>query len=112
MALYDPQHHRSQAFVYGQDPDVICRCFAAKSIWMLGYPDQALQRIHEALTLAQELTHPFSLAIALTFVAVVHQFRREVQAVQERRRGTDSIIDRAGFSALVGLWKRSCEAGR
>ena len=32
---------------------------------MLGYPDQALQRSHEALTLAQELSHPFSLAYAL-----------------------------------------------
>ena len=32
----------------------------------LGYPDQALKRSHEALTLAQELSHPFSLAIALT----------------------------------------------
>ena len=32
---------------------------------MLGYPDQALQKSYEPLTLAQELTHPFSLAIAL-----------------------------------------------
>jgi predicted ATPase len=34
--------------------------------------------------LAQELIHPFSLAFALTLAAVVHQFRREGQAVQER----------------------------
>ena len=97
MALYDPQHHRSQAFVYGQDPDIICRCFAAKSIWMLGYPDQALQRIHEALTLAQELTHPFSLAIALTFVAVVHQYRREVQSAQERAEALIALSTEQGF---------------
>jgi predicted ATPase len=25
MALYDPQQHRSHAFVYGQDPAVMCR---------------------------------------------------------------------------------------
>jgi hypothetical protein len=27
--------------------------------WFLGYPDQALQRIDKALTLAKELTHPW-----------------------------------------------------
>ena len=47
MALYDPQQHRSHAFVYGQDPGVACRSFAAMPIWVLGYPDQALQSIHE-----------------------------------------------------------------
>ena len=30
----------------------------------LGYPDQALQRSDEALSLAQELSHPFTLAWA------------------------------------------------
>ena len=56
---------------------------------MLGYPDQALQSTNEALTLAQELTHPFSLAFALVHAAMLHQFRREAQAVQER---TESLI--------------------
>ena len=51
---------------------------------MLGYPDQALQSIQETLTLAQELTHPFSLAFALTWAATIHQFRRELEVVQER----------------------------
>ena len=31
--------------------------------------DTALQRSHEALTLAQEVAHPFSLAYALAFAA-------------------------------------------
>ena len=91
MALYDPQQHRSHAFLYGQDPGVMCRCIAAKSIWMLGYPDQALQSIHEALTLAQECTHPFSLAYALGQAAYLHQFRREVQAVQERAEAVIAV---------------------
>jgi predicted ATPase len=97
MALYDPQQHRSHAFVYGQDPGVACRCFAAMSIWMLGYPDQARQSIHEALTLAQELTHPLSLAFALTMAAVVHQFRREAQAVQERAEALKTLSTEQGF---------------
>ena len=97
MALYDPQRHCSHAFLYGQDPGIICRSFAAWAILVLGYPDQALQSIHEALTLAQELTHPFSLALALTVAAVVHQFRREAQAVQERTEALIALSTEQGF---------------
>jgi len=84
IALYDPQQHSSHAFVYGQDPGVLCRSFAARPIWVLGYPDQALQSIREGLTLAQELNHAFSFVYALAMVVVIHQFRGEVQAVYER----------------------------
>ena len=64
---------------------------------MLGYPDQALRNIHEALTLAQELDHPFSLAYALIMAAVVHQFRREAQALQERAEAAIAVSTEHGF---------------
>jgi len=97
MALYDPQQHRSHAFVYGQDPGVMCRSFAAWPIWGLGYPDQALESIHEALNLPQELAHPFTLALALNIVALVHQFRREAKAVQERAETLMTLSTEQGF---------------
>ena len=61
MALYNPQQHHALAFHYGQDPGVTALSYAAYSLWPLGYPDQALQRSHEALTLARALSHPLSL---------------------------------------------------
>jgi predicted ATPase len=76
IALYDPQQHRSYGAVF--DPKVGCLSFAAWALWFLGYPDQALQRSHAALILAQELSHPYSLGYALNFAAQLHQFRREV----------------------------------
>ena len=66
-------------------------------MWLLGYPDQALESIREALTLAQELTHPFSLALALVHAALVHQFRREVQAVKERAEELIALSSEQGF---------------
>jgi predicted ATPase len=57
-ALYDPQHHRSHALLYGQHPGVACLGFTAGDLWFLGYPDQALKKSREALTLARELAHP------------------------------------------------------
>jgi predicted ATPase len=101
VALYDPQQHRSHAFVYGQDPGVFCRSFGAMPLWVLGYPDQALQHIQEALTLAQELTHPFSLAVALNHAATVHQFRREVQAARERAEALVTLCSEQGFPYWV-----------
>jgi predicted ATPase len=84
MALYDPQQHRAHAFLYGgHDPGLCCQSYTALTLWALGYPDQALQSSDKALTLARELAYPASLAGALNSAAVLHQFRRERQAVQE-----------------------------
>jgi predicted ATPase len=84
-ALYDPQQHHAHVLLYGgHDPGVCCLFHGACVLWLLGYPEQALQSMHEALTLGQELAHPHSLAIALYFAAHLHQLRREGQAAQER----------------------------
>ncbi|HSR34743.1 MAG TPA: hypothetical protein VLY63_29585, partial [Anaerolineae bacterium] len=97
VALYDPQEHRSHVFVYGVDPGVVCRSYAAMSMWMLGYPDQARQSSHKALTLAQEIDHPFSLAWTLAHATIVHQFRREAQAVQERAEALMTLSSEQAF---------------
>jgi len=76
---------------------VHCLSFVAWALWYLGYPDQALRRIHEALTLAQELSHPFSLALALAFAAWLHQLRREGQAAQERAAAAIALSTDQGF---------------
>jgi TOMM system kinase/cyclase fusion protein len=97
MALYNLQQHRSHAFLYGYDSGVHCLSFGAWALWYLGYPDQALRRIHAALTLAQELSHPFSLAFALAFAAWLHQLRREGQAVQEPAAAVIALSTDQGF---------------
>ena len=101
MALYDFQQHRSHTLLYGQDPGVVCRSFAAWALWVLGYPDQARQRIYEALTLAQELTHPFSLVYALTCAAIVHGFRREGPAIQKQAEEGMAVSREQGFPFWV-----------
>src|SRR5262249_43873979 len=58
VALYDPQQHHNHAFIYGLDPEMFCRSRIAWALWLLGYPDRALQKIDEALASAQQATHP------------------------------------------------------
>ena len=97
MALYDPQQHRASAFLYGDDAGMICHRYAAWALWYLGYPDQGLARNHEAVTLAQQSAHPFSLGFALSGSAVFHQFRLEVQAAQECAEAATRLAKEQGF---------------
>jgi predicted ATPase len=70
-------------------------------LWLLGYPDQALTRLHEALILAQEVFHPHNLTFALGCAPMLHQFRREGQAAQERAEAAITLASEQGFSFWV-----------
>ena len=89
LPFCDPRRQRSYILIYGNDPEVGFRIYKSYALWHLGYPDQALDMIHEALICAQELSYPFTLVFALHFAATVHQFRREAQAAQEH---TEEVI--------------------
>ena len=98
LALYGPRQrhaHRLQA------PEVACLSYAALVLWNLGYPDQALKRSQEALTLAQELSHPFSLAFALNWAVWFHQYRREEQLTQERAEAVMDLSREQGFALFL-----------
>jgi TolB-like protein/predicted ATPase len=98
IAHYDPGEHRTHAFLYGgHDPCVCCLGFAAKSLWMLGYPEQALGRGREALALARELGHPASLAHAQLSVAILHQFRRDVSETLELAEALQALAADQGL---------------
>jgi predicted ATPase len=97
IALYDSQQHRASAFLYGEDAGVMCHIYTAWTLWYLGSPDQGLARSHEAVTLARQIAHPYSLSFALSMAAIFHQFRREVRATQELAEATISLAKEQGF---------------
>jgi DNA-binding SARP family transcriptional activator/predicted ATPase len=83
MVIYDPQQHHDLAFYYGQDigvPNLSWLCWA---LWSLGYPDQALQRNREALTLAKDLDHPLTSGHYLGVATMTfHHLGQDVQMTQ------------------------------
>jgi predicted ATPase len=95
--LYDPQQHRSHTVRYAQDSGVICLAYMSEVLWYLGYPDQALRMSQEALALARELAHPFSLAFALNFAGALYHFLRDGPAVQERAEAAIAVASEQGF---------------
>ena len=98
FAFYDPEHHRDLAYQMGQDPGLMALGFAAETLWYRGYPDQALERVRHALSLAQALSHPLSLVAALSAVAFVHLFRREGQEAQAQAEALLTLAHEHGFA--------------
>ena len=98
IAFYNPQHHRSHTFFYGQVSGVHSLICLGWTLWLLGFPDQALQKTQHALTLMQEASLPYSLAATLSVATAVHQFRREERAVQERAEAVIALSTERGFS--------------
>jgi predicted ATPase len=102
IALYDFQQHRSLAFLHGgYDPGMACLCYLAFALWHLGYPDQAVKQSQEALTLAQELAHPFSLAMALYVAARLSCLDREVERAQEQAEALIALATEQEFSFFL-----------
>jgi predicted ATPase/class 3 adenylate cyclase len=75
--------------------------YAAFALWSLGYPDQALQRKHEALILAHELLHPYSMGFAMHYTAQLHIFRREAQAALEQSEAELALAAKHGFALWI-----------
>jgi predicted ATPase len=73
IALYDAQQHHAYAFVYGTNPAVVALGFAARSLCLLGYLDQARQRGQALLAMTTALaSHHNSLGADLMHLAVLH----------------------------------------
>jgi predicted ATPase len=91
LDFYEPQdHHASFMLHSGKDGGLGAMAHDASCLWVLGYPDQALKRSQEALALALEWDHPFTLAEALCFACCYfNAMRRDATALKE---GAEALI--------------------
>ena len=89
IAFYDPQkHHLPFVYLRGSDFGLSALAYYACSLWCLGYPEQAIQHSQEALALAEELDHPFTLADVICYggcmLSEMRQDYRDVLAKGEQ----------------------------
>jgi predicted ATPase len=98
IARYTPDQRRAPVVRMGHDPGVASRAYAALTLWLLGYPEQALARLHDALILAEALSHPFSLAYAQCWAALVYQLCRDAPAVHEQAEAAVALSTEQGFT--------------
>ena len=103
LALYDDHQHRSLAALYGFNPQVFCLGRVCQSLWLLGYPERALQRSQEGLSRAQGLTHPPTMGLALMSAVFLHQLRREEQVVQKQAEAMITLCSEQGFAYNLAI---------
>ena len=63
--------------LYMVEPQVASLLLLSWDLWFLGYLDQSLARVSEALALAQELAQPYSIAFAHYMTSIAHLLRGE-----------------------------------
>jgi predicted ATPase len=111
---YRGRHHSE---VYGIDLSVFCRAYISHCDWHLGYPARSLEIAEEGLALARAISHPFSVALALNYLAMLHQFGREPEAALKAAVEARNICAEYRFdyyiawSSLVRAWAIA-ESGR
>ncbi|HEY2991491.1 MAG TPA: AAA family ATPase [Methylomirabilota bacterium] len=103
IAAYAALPARPRGFRLLHDPGVAAHAYAAWTSWLRGAPEQARRQSDAAVALARELEHPFSLAFALAFAAILHQCRREPAVCRERAEAVISICAEHGFAFYLAV---------
>jgi predicted ATPase len=98
ISLYDPARHGPLAARTSFDAKGYALSYVAMILWILGYPDQALQRANQAVEFTQALSHPLSLAGVEFFLGVVQQFRHETRAAQKAAEHAIALSVEHGFT--------------
>jgi class 3 adenylate cyclase/predicted ATPase len=102
IGLYDPNHHGALSEAHGIDPGIVCLTYLGYLLWFLGFPDQARECSEKALSNAEKMRHPFTLAFALAFRAYLCQHLRDVEGTRDYANRTLAISSEHGFL----FWKQ------
>lgn len=90
--------HRPEAV---QDPGVMCLCYSAWSLWQLGFPDEARDRVQAVVAQTEATKHQFSLAEAYGFHAAVLHFRGEHRDALASAERAVAICEEHGFAVWL-----------
>jgi class 3 adenylate cyclase/tetratricopeptide (TPR) repeat protein len=113
IARYSSDHHERHIALYSQDPKVVCLCRLGLTRWYLGYPQLAASARDEAITLAEELGHPFSLGHAYAFGAVISHELQDDRRSDELVAALESLATNMGLNFWVmfsSVYKHSAAA--
>jgi len=83
--------------------EVHARAWSAHALWHLGREEEALHWCSWAIARAEEVGHPYTQALALSYAAMTHQLRRDVPRTLEFAHRVQEICDRYDF-AYYGNW--------
>ena len=112
IALDTPAQRRVlMVRIEGDNVGVGCRITAALTLWVLGYPAQALARRHDALALAHALGPPYRLAQVRCWAASSHSCAATCRPCTSRQRPPSHSRPSRAFHSGEPR-ERSCVGGR
>lgn len=99
--------------LYMVEPRAASLLLLSWDLWFLGYPDQALFRVSEAVALGQDLQHQYTIAFAHYMTSVVHLLRgdaaralesaqKSLEMSQEQRFSLYEILSRISRGRAMG----------
>jgi predicted ATPase len=100
---YDRYSNTGLAVQYGQDPKVSALCPMALVYWHRGYPDQALETVRQAQSIARAVSHPYSQTFAVGFTSWIHLYRGEARLAEESAEASISLSTEHGFPLWLGF---------
>ncbi|MEE9147868.1 MAG: adenylate cyclase, partial [Candidatus Tectomicrobia bacterium] len=103
LSLYDPAHHRHLVYQCAEDPYYESLSYLALTHWLMGYPDQATERIEAAMAWARELAYDPSIAYTLFFAAMQAEFRGDVEALRTRAEELVALSTRQYMPDWLGF---------
>jgi len=97
ISLFTGVPTQARTMRVGNDPRVACYTTSAFTLWLLGYPDRAVERMNAALDLAVELQHPFTSAYARFHAGLLHLWRRDIDVAHTLAVGLLEVAEEHGF---------------
>lgn len=97
ISLYDPKEHKSLKRMTGADPGIFSLAQSSHVMWYLGYPDQAIKRVQQALNRAIELELPYSQAISGFLTALVYVLTGDATKAQQEATSCITLCDKYGI---------------
>ena len=77
--------------------------WSAVNLWLSGYLDQSANQLQEALALAQELSHPFTLSMVEANGAYQFLESRQFQSALHHTEAVLSLAQEQGFAYWIAM---------
>jgi predicted ATPase len=98
LELSTAQQPSIPTFAGGLHPTIVCRAWLARALLEMGSADQARQRSHEAVALAQQMEHTPSLGYAEYYAAMLTQQQWDIRGLQACAEALMTLADAQGFA--------------
>ena len=115
---FDPRQRVEHLVRFGHDPSIVCLSRLANTLWFLGSTDEARATRDDAVTMAADVGHPFSRAVALVFAALLcvdldetDLLRGLVDMLSADAEHRPSAVATEAFAGYIEVLDGRCDSG-